>query len=357
MYHGIARSNGLSYWPSVAYTLAGNALGKSPAKPRRRPATIRLPAALPARSWASRRFESRVFCLDAPTMDRVSGEDWRRCSSLRRPASIMPWSAIPLDRSRRCARCRSPTSASRSAQPRLRPAVQDKCPRWWGINRISPCRWTTGIREMPATGNERPFDHFRIDEHLGEWTRAAVTSGLIAGGDYERGDWPASGLYGTYDYLAPDEFRFSSTAFTFGTTLQAAMSESLWCRVWPRGRRICCCACIRPDRRARLPLRLAPQALASLRVIAGRRAALDVTARHWTLSAPTAGSPTGQRDLIFVGDASLAFRLLSPARPRPHVPVGQSTRSISSGRTRLESVPRSGCSTSSSGSGGFGMVR
>ena len=26
MYHGIARSNGLSYWPSVAYTLAGSAL-------------------------------------------------------------------------------------------------------------------------------------------------------------------------------------------------------------------------------------------------------------------------------------------------------------------------------------------
>ena len=26
MYHGIARSNGLSYWPSAAYTFAGSAL-------------------------------------------------------------------------------------------------------------------------------------------------------------------------------------------------------------------------------------------------------------------------------------------------------------------------------------------
>jgi len=30
MYHGIARSNGLSYWPSVAYTFAGSALWEIP---------------------------------------------------------------------------------------------------------------------------------------------------------------------------------------------------------------------------------------------------------------------------------------------------------------------------------------
>ena len=53
---------------------------------------------------------------------------------------------------------------------------------------------------------------------------------------------------------------------------------------------------------------LAPQALANLRVIAGRRAALDVTAREYLISAH-GGFATGQRDLIFVGDASLAFRL------------------------------------------------
>ena len=52
--------------------------------------------------------------------------------------------------------------------------------------------------------------------------------GLIAGIDYggERlaGIW---GLYGTYDYLAPDDYRISSTAFTVGTTIQASISDSL----------------------------------------------------------------------------------------------------------------------------------
>jgi hypothetical protein len=54
----------------------------------------------------------------------------------------------------------------------------------------------------------------------------------------------------------------------------------------------------------------APQALANVRFIAGRRAALDVTAREYFISA-VGGFGTGERDLISVGDASLAIRIYS----------------------------------------------
>jgi hypothetical protein len=43
-------------------------------------------------------------------------------------------------------------------------------------------------------------------------------------------------------------------------------------------------------------------------VIAGRRAAIDVTAREYYIST-RGGFATSQRDRIFVGDASLAVRL------------------------------------------------
>jgi hypothetical protein len=46
----------------------------------------------------------------------------------------------------------------------------------------------------------------------------------------------------------------------------------------------------------------------NLRLIAGRRAALDVTAREYLISA-AGGIGTAERDSIFVGDASLAVRV------------------------------------------------
>ena len=54
------------------------------------------------------------------------------------------------------------------------------------------------------------------------------TRGLVAGADYGSarlgGIW---GLYGSYDYFAPGDFRFSSTALSFGTTLQTSLTKAL----------------------------------------------------------------------------------------------------------------------------------
>ncbi len=55
-----------------------------------------------------------------------------------------------------------------------------------------------------------------------------TTRGLLSGTQYGPGRlnglW---GLYGTYDYFAPEDFQFSSTGFSIGTTLQARIIESL----------------------------------------------------------------------------------------------------------------------------------
>ena len=81
---------------------------------------------------------------------------------------------------------------------------------------------------LPGVSNyvyRRPFDYFNF-----QFTASSAnhfenifTRGLLAGRDYGsgaatyRGVW---GLYGTYDYVAPQIFRVSSTAFALGTTFQ-----------------------------------------------------------------------------------------------------------------------------------------
>ena len=159
--------------------------------------------------------------------------------------------------------------------------------------------------------HERPFDYFRIEGSVSvEGLEQLSTRGLIAGTDYGAGRlggiW---GLYGTYDYFAPDGFHFSSTALSFGTTMQAGISEALVVQSsgLVGGGYVGAQSLDQADGRD-YHYGVAPQALMNLRLIAGRRAALDLTAREYFVSA-VGGFGTGQRDLIFVGDASLAMRV------------------------------------------------
>ena len=107
----------------------------------------------------------------------------------------------------------------------------------------------------------------------------------------------------------PTTFASPRTAFSFGTTLQASISESLVVQSsgLVGGGYAAARALGQTDGRD-YHYGVAPQALANLRLIAGRRAALDLTAREYFVSA-VGGFGTGQRDLIFVGDASLAIRV------------------------------------------------
>lgn len=83
-----------------------------------------------------------------------------------------------------------------------------------------------GLPGKPGYTYRRPLDYF--DLHLSTRTRigsiieAVMLRGLLVGTDYEigsdyRGFW---GMYGSYDYIAPRLYRVSSTAISLGTTGQ-----------------------------------------------------------------------------------------------------------------------------------------
>jgi hypothetical protein len=310
MYHGIARSNGLGYWPSVAYTFAGSALWEvaGETKPPSRNDQI-------ASGIAGSFLGEPLFRISRLLLERADHGPgaWRTLASVlasppvginhalvgdpagSRAPDAVPFSDIRIQFGTTATangRSQSVSSLARN-QPRLVLSLD------YG---------------HPGNANyrhERPFDYFRIESSVSaEGMEQLSTRGLIAGADYREGRlggiW---GLYGTYDYFAPDDFHFSSTAVSFGTTLQASISESLVVQSsgLVGGGYAAAQSLDQTDGRD-YHYGVAPQALANLRLIAGRRAALNLTAREYFISA-VGGFGSGQRDLIFVGDTSLAIRI------------------------------------------------
>ena len=209
----------------------------------------------------------------------------------------------------------------------------------------------TGTRIRSTTSESRAASRPRDSNRC---RHAGLIAGVDYGGERLAGIW---GLYGTYDYLAPDDFRFSSTAFTVGTTMQAAISESLLVQSSGLvGVGYAAAHALDQTDWHKYHYGVAPQALANMRVIAGRRAALDVTAREYFVGT-LGGFSTGQRDLFFVGDASLAIRVYRrhalaftyQLARRSSVPLGLPDQTAN--RSRV------GVTYTFLGSGGFGGVR
>src|SRR5436305_1982850 len=88
-----------------------------------------------------------------------------------------------------------------------------------------------GMPGNPGYAYHRPFDYFNFQftSTTGSRFENIFTRGLLAGRAYgegsakSRGVW---GLYGSYDYVAPQIFRVSSVALSLGTTMQRKVSES-----------------------------------------------------------------------------------------------------------------------------------
>ena len=309
MYHGIARSNGLNYWASTAYTFAGSALWEI-AGETTRPASNDQIASGIAGSFLG----EPLFRISRLLLDRADDRPgfWRRLASVLAspptgindglvgtPAGSPSSEAVPFSDIRvQFGVTAIPTSDSPSGyslavdQPRLALSMDH------------------GYPGNASYRHERPFDYFRIESAVSdEGLEHLSTRGLIAGADYggERlgGIW---GLYGSYDYFAPAGFRFSSTSASFGTTLQASIARSLVLQtsgLVGGGY----AATFAEDQTDDFHYGVSPNALVNLRLIAGRRAAVDLTAREYFVSG-FGGFGTGQRDSIFVGDAWLAFRVV-----------------------------------------------
>ena len=146
-----------------------------------------------------------------------------------------------------------------------------------------------GLPGKPGYSYNRPLDYFDFEvsgqARAGNPVNDVLLRGLLYGRDYHSGDdyrgiW---GLYGSYDYLSPTVFRVSTTALSLGTTGQYWVGPGIALQGTLLGGVGFGAAGSTPvatgDRDYHYGI--APEALLALRLIFGHRAKVDLDARGY----------------------------------------------------------------------------
>jgi hypothetical protein len=167
----------------------------------------------------------------------------------------------------------------------------------------------------------RPLDYF--DFEITGQARAdnpvsnVLLRGLLYGTDYHygndyRGIW---GLYGSYDYLSPSAFRVSTTAISLGTTGQYWMAPDIALQGSILGGVGFGAAGTTPSSEGDRDYHygVAPQGLLALRLLFGSRAALELIGRGYyvTGSGEFNSLSTGSNPVDSAGGSETIFRLKS----------------------------------------------
>jgi hypothetical protein len=314
MYYGFARSANLDYWHSLGYTFAGSALWEI-AGERTRPSRNDQIASGIGGTFLG----EALFRMSSLVLEQGGGLSpfWRQFAA----TAIAPSAGLNrLAFGERDGHVFSSRNAAYFSRLELG---------YSGSVKQSPGTSTVNFKRNEAQvgfsidygtpgsdGYEytRPFDYFNFQTTASSANgiENVMTRGLLLGRSYEagpnyRGVW---GLYGSYDYIAPQTFRISSTALSIGSTAQWWLGESL--SVQGTGMAGVGYAAVGTTRGAvgerDYNYGVAPQGLLALRLTYGTKASLDLTAREYFVSRVASGT-TGGRDNIVRGDASLTFRL------------------------------------------------
>lgn len=170
-----------------------------------------------------------------------------------------------------------------------------------------------GLPGKPGYTYNRPFDYFSLQATASSANGAEslMTRGLLLGRAYDvgndyRGVW---GLYGLYDYIAPQTFRVSSTAAALGSTAQFRISNGVALQGTALlGVGYTAVGTTRSTADSDYHYGLAPESLVALRLIAGDRVALDLTGREYFVSSVGSAARGGHDNIVRL-DASLTFRI------------------------------------------------
>ena len=312
MYHGFARSAGLSYWESAAYTFAGSAAWEVFGE-NTRPSKNDQVASGIAGSFLG----EALFRMSSLVLEHGDGVPrfWREVVA----AGISPSTGFnrlafgerfaPIFSSRDAAYYSrlqvGPSATTRNVQGTSATVKRNEL--------LVDFSMEYGLPGKPGYEYTRPFDYFAFQATASTANvfENVLTRGLLLGKTYDeghsfRGIW---GLYGSYDYISPQTYRVSSTALSVGTTAQRWLTQSIALQSTALlGAGYAAVGTIHGTAAGDYHYGVAPQALLALRVIFGERAALDVTAREYFVSRVGSGG-VGGNDNIARADVSFTVRV------------------------------------------------
>jgi hypothetical protein len=310
MYHGFARSAGLGYWESAAYTFAGSYAWEI-AGEKTRPSGNDQVASGVAGSFLG----EALFRMASLVLEHGDGVPrfWRELIA----GSISPSTGFNRlafgDRF-------DPIFSSHGASYYSRLQVGWTGTRHQIQGNSTEVKRNEGVVDfslqygLPGKdGYEytRPFDYFAFHAtaSTANLFENIQTRGLLVGRPFGKGDdayrgiW---GLFGSYDYVAPQTYRMSTTALSLGSVAQWWLSESIALQGTALlGVGYAGVGTLHSTSDKDYTYGVAPQALLATRFIFGDWTALDVTAREYFVH----GVGGGGTDNISRADASFTVRV------------------------------------------------
>jgi hypothetical protein len=313
MYHGFARSAGMNYWEAAAYTFAGSMFWEIFGETTRPSRNDQVASGVAGSFLGESLFRMSNLVLEKE--GRLS-PFWRESAA----AVISP-----------------STGFNRTAfGERFKAVFNSHEPAYYGRLQLGAAGTTQnaagfftnlkrnegqvdflldyGLPGKDGYKYDRPFDYFNFEANASSANglESIFNRGLLIGRDYEvgknyRGIW---GLYGSYDYLAPQLFRVSSTALSLGSTGQWWLTN----RIALQGTATSGIgyAAAGSDHfvagQRDYNYGLAPQALLSLQMVFDERAALALNGREYYVSRVAAATGGGHEN-ITRADASLTYRI------------------------------------------------
>ena len=312
MYHGFARASGLNFWEGFGYAFAGSAFWEIAGETTPPSKNDQINTSVGGAFLGETFFRMSNFWLEQGRGPRF----WREVAA----AAISPpvgFNRLAFgDRYKAIYPSRNPEYYARlavgvSAATQNRPGTASEVKR---NEAIVDFGFDYGLPGKPGYTYQRPFDYFAFQAtgSSGVGFESVSTRGLLLGTDYGRqsnryrGIW---GLYGSYDYFAPQIFRLASSAASVGTTLEWRPSDAIALQGTALAGLGYASVSTIHDVANQQSNRygVAPQALLALRFIAVDRAALDLIAREYFVS-DVSGDPKGHDNVVRT-EATLTWRL------------------------------------------------
>ena len=317
VYFGLARSSGLDYWESLGFTLGGSLFWEIAGETGLPSINDLFTTGLGGTFLGEPLFRMASLLLEG------GGEKpgfWRELGA----AAISP----PLgftrlafgDRFRSVFESHDPAVFSyvrlgwNKVDSKFDEAVSQKDVRH--DTATADFRMAYGLPGKDGYGYTRPFDYFDFEftATTANVFENIMSRGLLVGKEYAAGDayrgvW---GLYGSYDYISPQTFRVSSTAFSLGTTAQWWVSKAVALQgTVLGGLGYGAAGTIHGSGERDYHYGATPQALIALRLMFGETANLDLTARSYYVSDRASTEDRGT-ERIFRGEATLTARVHGP---------------------------------------------